>query len=216
MAKKQAAKPTPKHKPEPEPKPAPKKHERTAKPSEMEHLAKGRQMAANYLAARDGMSLELAEMVVEGMDGELVNTLLEEANTKVIARTETKAAAKAMPSMPEPEEYIPDFVTVDKLITSEEFADYAQQMIDAAKIKNQAEQEYRRLKTRVIGIMDDAATPKVMFLGYRLSRYEGNNRTLSAQLLIEKGIDPEVISQCYKDSKYQDVRITPPSKPKEM
>jgi hypothetical protein len=124
------------------------------------------------------------------------------------------AAAEAMPKESEPEEFVPDFVTVEKLVTSEEFATYAQNMIDAAKIKNQAEAEYKRLKNRVIGILDDAATPKVMFLGYRLSRYEGNNKTLNAQMLIEKGVDPAIITQCYKDSKYQDVRITPPSQPK--
>lgn len=179
-------------------------HERTATASEAERQFRGRQLAAKYLVTRDGMTEELAAIVIEGLDDDTINALIVEANTKTISK-----GTATVPSGEEAEPVL-DFTQIEELVTDGQFAIETARMIDSARIKNDAEKEYKSAKIEVVRILDGHKVKRCLFGGVKLSRYQGNNRRLSVTKLIEKGVDPDLINACYEDSPYEDVRITFP------
>lgn len=197
----------------------PASHTRKATNSEIQRIEKGRRLAVNYLEQRDGMDPQLALDIVESMSTEDVNTLIEEANTAVIERTNTTAPGNAPPS----DDIIRDFTEFPGLAALEvEFEDGTKltlpelmfRCIENSSTKNSAETKYKADKEFIVAAMreDGADQPfQVGCLGVKLALYKGHTpRTLDELKLIEKGVDPKIISECWKSTAYWDVRITPP------
>lgn len=207
---------------------AAKVHEREATKGEQERIERGRKLAQSYLEQRDGMDPEIAKMVIEGMSADEVNALIEEANTAVMGREVTGTITGASPvqsaqpvqpakqEQPEPpaetdveadDEPI-DFLIVEALANDEEYAQLVVTAADAAARKNAAEKEYKEAKNKLIPKMKAAGALHVTCLGNKLKVYKGHNMTLNEQKLLEAGVDPTLIKKGWKDTPYDDVRIT--------
>ncbi len=208
------------------PKAAPKAHARKPKKSELELLEKGRVLAADYLVTRDGMDLQTATDVVEGMSADEVNDLIHEANTTTLAKTAAtmshppaETAAKIAESVlgevlgdePDPAKVFTEYYEIEALVSNEEFPDMVQKCIDSAATKNKAEKEYKDTKKKLVAIFDAAGVKLVSVLGIKAERYKGQSpKQLDPILLMEKGVDPLIINQCYKSTDYDDIRFIQP------
>ena len=188
------------------------KHERTVRPSEADRIEKGRRLAADYLVHRDGMDPQVAMDIVESMDRDSVDELITESATDTIERTKKLMAAKAAGAGPatEPDDDapVPDFLTIPLLAEDETFAYNVQECARAANRKNEAEKEYKERKGLVMSRMKEAATQRVWCMGIRLAVYVGHNRRLDEHLLLEAGVNIDTINRCWKDTPYDDVRLT--------
>lgn len=208
-------------------KPAPKSHARTPKKSEIDLLKEGRRLAALYLVQRDGLDLEMALMVVEGMEPEDINALNFEANSSVIER-----AAPSMPSAGTPENVggtqeekgailgatppkaAVDFLSVPLLATDEDFASLALGIPELAVAKKKAELMLKTAKAKVIEKARAAGAYKLTVAEWNVSVFEGGSSHIDGLKLIEAGVDPAVVKKCTVPTKYWDVKVTPPGTPK--
>ena len=202
------------------PKAAPKVHERKARPAEEDRIEKAKRLAADYLTRRDGMDGEMARAVVDSMGAEDVAALNTEAATAVLDKTKAIAASKAAPAttstIPEEDQsaYIP-FVQFTALAADEEFPQLVLAVAELARTKNDAEAEYKAQKKVLIAKMKAAGAEKAECLGIKLAVYQGHNKQINEQLLLERGVSPDVIKVCWKDTPYDDVRVMAPKSPKE-
>lgn len=213
-----------------------KLHERTAKTSELERREKGLNLAASYLEQRDGMDAQLALDIASGMDPADLEALIAESNTAVIAQTkvgieaaaaETVAVGAAnsgpkvnVPWAPPDDEATPatDWTTIPALAEHETFAVVANDVVEASKLKNLAEKDYKAGKKTLDKIMAEAGCAKnqtIECLGNKLTRTSGSSSYLSKEKLMEKGVSIDVINQCWDKTEYDDVRIWYPKPKKE-
>lgn len=212
MTKKAAQKKAAAKKPEAKAAPpaAPKKHERKIKPSEADKIERGLKMAASYLTQRDGMDGQLALDVVSTMSDDDVLALIAEANTAVIEKTPTEEAASSGNLVPDDEDagkVFIDFLTVPLLAEHEEFVKWVTDAAAAAKLKNEAEKEYKALKAKIVTVMKQSQHDLVSCLGIPLERYTGHAISLDKIKLLEAGVSIDDINKGYKDTPYDDVRF---------
>lgn len=85
---------------------------------------------------------------------------------------------------------------------------------EAAQTKNKAEAEYKADKKIIDAVLAGAGVgknePVTVFGMLRLTRYTGKSpRQLNEQKLLEKGVSPDIIKQCWTSGTYDDVRFTP-------
>lgn len=90
------------------------------------------------------------------------------------------------------------------------FLDLTQYAARLSKAKNDAEKQYKAIKKLMIDLMDFAGTPNVAVGSVKLGRYTGHTLTLNENLLLEAGVPIEKIKKGWKDTPYEDVRITTP------
>ncbi len=191
-----------------------KPHARKAKPSEEERIARGKAIAVSYLAQRDGMELDMANMIVESMTPDEVNELTAEAATAVL----DKGTGEAEPATEEEAPVAVNFLEVPALAEYEFEADDAKFSfpelvticVEKARLKNDSEKEYKAAKKLVMDAMKVAKTPLVDVFGVGLAVYKGGTSTLSEEMLLEAGVDADTIAKGWKKASYDDVRITVP------
>lgn len=186
----------------------------------IDRLAKGRKLAAGYLVKRDGLELEMATMVVDGMEPADIDALIVESNDKAIE--EARAAGILPPKGEGEEKQVIDFSTVPLLVSwvnpedeDQTFTILVAECAAEAAKKNAAEARYKLLKKMIVELLDAATgapayDSTVDVFGTKLARYQGHHITLSEQKMLEQSIAPETIQKCKVDTPYEDVRITPP------
>lgn len=188
-----------------------KKGEREAKPSEIDIITNRRDTVIRFLVARDGMEEELAAMVVDGLEPEQIADLWQEAE---IAGDGTAAPEPTSNLVPEAQPEIREFIEIPALAASAEFPVLVMEAIEAAKIKNAAEKAYKAAKAKVIEMFKDAGIEydeSLMAFGNKLTFYQGNSpKQLDELKLVEKGVSVDIIAKCWKSTKYDDIRFTPP------
>jgi hypothetical protein len=90
------------------------------------------------------------------------------------------------------------------------FADVTFTTARNARIKNAAEKEYKIGKATMIRTLKSIGMARVNVHGIKLTVYPGVARFLSPTKLLEKGVDIEIINQCWEETPWEDVRITVP------
>lgn len=171
-----------------------------------EIIERGRRIASAYLERRDGLDAQLAMDIVEGMTEVEVDALITEANDITLALV-PKGGILVAP----PEETIPSFTLFEPLVGNADFPELVLTCVEQSRIKNVAEKAYKSKKAELLSLLKGAGITKVECMEIKMTVYPGKGpRTLSDIKLIEKGVDPAIIAQCWTQVEYEDVRITAP------
>jgi len=201
-------------------------HEREMRISEATLIDKRRSTVIEFLMKRDEMDREIAEMVMQGLEPEQIGDLWEEAQLAINGAKHPDAATTEVSIPAEPNEAeVPDFTEVglgeaeivveqDGVEETKSFAQLVIECVEAAQAKVANEKVYKERKAQIMGMMAAAGIGRnepIAAFGNKLEQYRGKTpKQLDSLKLVEKGVSIDIINKCYKQTEYDDVRITIP------